>query len=77
MAAAEEMSHANTTNTIVPPEGTLVTKNEADRPMVNALKGVGINMATLLREMLYVLQDGVTVELWAKKNHALQVISEK
>ena len=59
------------------PEGALVIKNEADNPMVNALKGVGINMATLPRETLYVLQYGVTVELWARENHMLQVMSEQ
>jgi len=31
--------------------------------MVSGLKGIGINMATLSQEMLYVLQDGVTAKL--------------
>ena len=64
------------TNTIVLPEGALVIENEADRPMVSGLKGIGINMAALTWETLYVLQDGVTVELRAKEGCALQVMSE-
>lgn len=55
MAAAKEMLCTRTTNTIVLPEGALVTKNEANRPMVSVLKGVAINVVTLSREMLYVL----------------------
>ena len=58
--AIEQMLRAQVTNTIVLPEGAVVISNEADKPMVNALKGVGINMVALPREMLYVLQDGVT-----------------
>lgn len=74
--ATEEMLCARMTNTIVFPEGALVTQNETDRAMVSALKGVGINMAALPRETLYVLQDRVTVELRAREGHALQVMSE-
>ena len=46
-AAAKEMLCACMTNTIVLPEGALVTENEADRPMVSAMKGVGINLVSL------------------------------
>ena len=63
MDAAEEIMCARMTNTIVLPKGALVIENEANRPMVIALKGVRINMATLPRETLYVLQDEVTVEV--------------
>lgn len=73
---AEEMLHARITNTIVLPKGALVTENKANRPMVNVLKGVRINMVVLPREMLYVVQDGVTAELRARENRALQVMSE-
>lgn len=52
---AEQMLHTLVTNTIVLPEGSLVTTNEANRPTVSALKGLGINMATLPWETLYVL----------------------
>ena len=65
------------TNTIVLPEGALVIENKADRPMVSALKGVGINMVAFPRETLYVLQDGITTELWARESSALQVINEQ
>lgn len=64
------------TNTTVLPEGELVIENEADRHTISVLKGVGINMVVLPREKLYVLQDGVTQELWAMEGHALQVMSE-
>lgn len=66
-----------TTNTIVLPEGALVTKNEANRPMIGTLKGIRINMVTLPRETLYVLQDGITVELQARERCTLQVLSEQ
>lgn len=45
--------------------------------MVSALKGVGINMVVLPRETLYVLEDGVTIELRAREGHMLQVLSEQ
>lgn len=76
-SAAEEMFHARVTNTIMLPNGTLITKNEADGPMVSSLKGVRLNMVALPRETLYLLQDGVTAELWARESHALQVMREK
>jgi len=63
IAAAKEMLCTRVTNTIVLPEGALVTENEADRPMVSELKGVGINMATIPQETLYFLQDQIIVEL--------------
>jgi len=54
-SAAEEMLYPRMTNTIVLPDGTLVTKNEANRPMVSSLKGIWINMVALPWEMLYIL----------------------
>ena len=65
------------TNTIVLPDGALITKNEANRPMVSSLKEVGLNMVALPRETLYLLQDGVTTELWAMESRAIQVMREK
>lgn len=59
------------TNNIVLPEGALVTENEVDKPMVSALKGVGINMVALPWETLYVLQDRVTIELRAREDRVL------
>lgn len=76
VAAVEEILHAHTTNTIVLLEWALVIANEADKPMVGVLKGIGINMATFPWETLYVLQDGITTELRARESHALQVLSK-
>lgn len=45
--ATKEMLRAHTTNTIVLPEGALVTTNEANQPMVSTLEGIGINMDML------------------------------
>lgn len=59
------------------PKWALVTSNEADRPSISTLKGLGVNLATLLRETLYVLQDGITAELQARESHSLQVFSEQ
>ena len=69
--AADEMLCAKMTNAIVLSDGALIAENEADRPMVSSLKGVGLNMAALPRETLYILQDGVTAELRAKESRAL------
>lgn len=71
IAATEEMLRGHMTNTIVLPKGALVMENEANRPMMSALKGVGINMVVLPWETLYVLQDGVTIELRASKGCTL------
>jgi len=65
------MLRAQTTNTLVLLEGALVTTNESDRPTVSTLKGIGINMAALPRETLYVLHDGITAKLQARESRAL------
>lgn len=70
------MLRAHMTNTIVLPDGALVTENEADNPMVIRLKGIGLNMAALPRERLYILQDRVTAELQARESHVIQVTRE-
>lgn len=72
----EETLCTGTTNTIVLLEGALVVVNEVDRPMVSTLKGIGINMVSLPREKLHVLQDGIILELRASESYALQVLSE-
>lgn len=77
MATAEEMLHTRVTNTIVLPQGALVIEKEANRPIVNQLKGVKINMAMLPQDTLYVLQDGVTVEMQAREGRMLQVMSKQ
>ena len=74
---AIEMLHVKASNAIVLPDGVLTTKNEADRPTVNALKGVGLNLAVLPHEVLHLLQDGVILELRACEHYALQVFNEQ
>lgn len=54
-SAAVEMLHAKVTNMIVLPDGALTIENEADRPTVSSLKGVGLNMAVLPQEMFHLL----------------------
>ena len=71
------MFRTRMTNTIVLPEGALVTENESNRPTVSTLKEVGINMAALPRETLYVLQDGVTTKIQAREGHTLQVLRKQ
>ena len=53
--AEEQMLRSWVTNTIVLLEGALMTTDEANKPMVSALKGLNINMATLPWDTLYVL----------------------
>jgi len=56
---------------LVLPDGALTTKNEADKPTVSALKGVGLNLVALLHEALNLLQDEVIAELRAYEKRAL------
>ena len=71
-----EMLHMKASNAIVLPDGALTIHNEADRPTISALKGVGLNLAVLLREVIHLLQDGVIEKMRAHEQHALHVISE-
>lgn len=57
--------------------GALTTKTKADKPAINALKGVGLNLVVLPGEALHLMQDGVIVELTARKQRGLQVISKQ
>ena len=61
---------------IVLTDGALETETKADKPTVNLLKRVGINLAALPNEALYLFQNGMIAELQAREQHALQVISE-
>jgi len=65
---AEQMLCAPMANTIVLPEGALLTTNEVDRFSVSMMKGLGINLATLPCETLYLLQDGIMAELRARES---------
>lgn len=71
------MLRAKASIAIVLPYGALTTENEADRHTVSALKGVELNLATLLHEALHLFQDGVIAELRAREHHTLQVVSEQ
>lgn len=44
---AVDMLHAKASRAIVLPDGALTTENEADKPTVSAIKGVGLNLAAL------------------------------
>lgn len=74
---AEQMLCARMANTIMLPEGVLVSLDVMDRMMVSMTKGFGLNLATLPWETLYHLQDGITTELHARKNCTIHVLSEQ
>lgn len=74
---ATDMLCAKASSALVMQDGALTTENEADRPTINTLKGVGLNLAALSREALHLLQDGVIAELRAHEHRALKVISEQ
>lgn len=74
--AAKEMLCTRVTSMVVLPDRALTTKNEADRPTIKSLKGEGLNMVALPREMLYILHDGVIVELRDWDSHVLKVMRE-
>ncbi len=44
---------------------------------MSTLKGLNINLTTLPRDTLYVLQDGITAELRTRESRAVQVLNEK
>jgi len=73
---ATEMLQAKVSSMIALPNGALTMENEANRPTVSALKGMGWNLAALTGEVLHLMQDGIIVELRACEHHALQVINE-
>jgi len=71
------MLHVWIMSTIVLSEGALVISNEADKPLVSTLKGLSVNLVSLPRDILYVLQNGITAELRARESRALQFLSEQ
>lgn len=52
---AAKMLYVKASSAIVLPDGALITKKKADRPTINALKGVGLNLAMLPCESLHLL----------------------
>lgn len=73
---AAEILCVKVSSMIVLHDGALTTENEADRPTVYALKGVGLNLVGLPGEALHLLEDGVSVELRACEHRTLYVSSE-
>ncbi len=67
-STTEHMLHARMENTIVLPEGALVSSNVMDEWLISMMKGLGLNLATLPREMMYQLQDGITTELRSRES---------
>ena len=57
-----EMLHVKVPRAIVLLEGALTIENEADKPTINALKGVGLNLVVLPGK--------------ACEHHSVQVINE-
>lgn len=50
-----EMLRVMVSRAIVLPDGALTIKNEANRPTISAIKGVGLNLAALPSEVLHLL----------------------
>lgn len=64
-------------NTVVLPEGALTIEKEDDRAIVGKIKRLGLNLASLPRDTLYQLQNGITIELHAREGCTIQVLSEQ
>lgn len=64
-------------NTIVLPEGALVSSNAMDQMSLSMMRDFFPNLAALPWKMLYQLQDGIIAELRARQSHAIQVLSEQ
>jgi len=64
-------------NKILFSKGALVRVNEADRFSISMMKGLGLNLVTVMCETLYLLQNGIMVELRTTESRVLQVLSEQ
>ena len=51
----DDMLHTKASGATVLPDGALTIENEADRPTISALKGVGLSLAALPSEVLHLL----------------------
>lgn len=60
-----DMLHAKVSSVIVLLDGALITENEANMPTVITLKGVGLNLIALPREVLYLFPNPVISKLRA------------
>ncbi len=54
-SAAEQMLRTRMVNTIVLPGGALVSSNAMDQLSISMMKGLGLNLAALPLETLYLL----------------------
>jgi len=57
-------------------EGSLSVESTNDKVIMSTLKNIGLNLVVLPNEYLHILQIGVAVELRARGQHALSLISE-
>lgn len=73
----KQMLRAHIANTLVLRKGTVLAVVKGDQATKSQVKGWGLNLAALPREIICQLQDGVTAELHTKKGRALQVLSEQ
>ena len=67
----EHMLRARMENKIMFLEGALIVANDADRFLVNMMKGLGLNLVALSCETLYLLQDGIMAELCARESRTI------
>ena len=58
-------------NTVALSEGALTADSMEDKAVVGRIKRVGLNLATIPREIIYQLQDEATAELRARDGRAV------
>jgi len=70
-STAEKMLCTRMANTIVLPEGALVSADAMDQMTVSMMKGLGLNLVALLGEMLYqylVANDATFAQPYSRLN---------
>ena len=73
----KQLLWAKMVNVVTLPEGSLIADNMEDRAAVGWIKGLGLNLAALPRDILYQLQDRMTTELCVREGRAVQMLSEQ
>lgn len=53
------------------------SRERRQQTAVGKIKGLSLNLPTLLQDTLYKLQDGIIADLRAREGHMIQVMSEK
>ena len=56
------------------PKGSLSAEVDNDKAIVSSLKNIRLNLTTLSNEYLHTLETGVTAELRAREQRALNII---